>query len=188
MSVVKLNVIVIGIVLGISAIFSLCFMLPGTKTLAAKEKEIGGEIEQVKNKQAELGNVGELYTSIQEMDQQMQDFREKLPPDKAFGEFLRDVSENLKKEGIDDFVVQPQPPLRIDETQLPPTFEPAKGTVVLPVELQFETSFEKVFSFLSHMDALTRISNVESLSLINNESKPGQVRVEMMLQTYQHQQ
>lgn len=183
----RLNLIIIGVVIGLSAIFGFCFMLPGTKTLAAKEREVGCELDQVKNKQTELGNVGELYSSIQEMDQQMKDFREKLPPDKAFGEFLRDVSENLKKEGIDDFVVQPKPPLRIDETHLPPSFEPVKGTVVLPVGLQFETSFEKVFSFLMSMDDLTRISNVESLSLINDESRPGRVHVEMMLRTFQHQ-
>src|SRR5262245_50370743 len=161
MSPVKLNVIIISVVLGICAIFSFCFMLPGTKSLSAKEKEVSGEIEQVRNKQIELGNVSELYSSIQEMDQQMKDFREKLPPDKAFGEFLRDVSENLKKEGIDDFVVQPRQPLRIDETHLPPAFDAVKGTVILPVGLQFETSFEKVFSFLASMDELTRISNVE---------------------------
>ena len=59
--------------------------------------------------------------------------------------------------------------------------------MILPVDLQFETSFEKVFGFLMNMDDLTRISSVESLSLINNESKPGQVRVEMLLRTYQHQ-
>jgi Tfp pilus assembly protein PilO len=119
MNSVKLNVIIIGVVVGINFIFGFLFMLPGTKTLAAKEREVSCELDQVKSKQAELGNVSELYTSIQDMDVEMKDFREKLPPDKAFGDFLRDVSENLKKEGIDDFVVQPRPPLRIDETRLP---------------------------------------------------------------------
>ena len=186
MSAMRMNLVVIGVVLALSGTFALALMLPGTKKMSAKQAEVSDALKEVQNKQAELGNVSELYASIQAMDQQTKDYREKLPEDKAFGEFLRAVSANLKKEGIEDFVVQPHEPMSIDDTRLSPSYLSAKGTIVLPVSLQFETDLGKLFGFLSQMDKLTRLSTVENMTLLNNENKPGHVAVEMMVHTYQH--
>jgi Tfp pilus assembly protein PilO len=186
MSVLRLNAMVIGVVLALTGGFVIGLLLPGNRKLSARQAEVNSVLQDVKGKQEELGNVGDLYGSIQALDQQMKDYRQKIPADKAFGEFLRDVSGNLKKQGIEDFVVQPRAPLSIDSTNLPHVYQPAAGTVILPVSLQFESSMDKLFGFLASMDELKRISNVESMNLVNDESKPGHIVVEMMLHTYQH--
>ena len=60
----------------------------------------------------------------------------------------------------------------------------AEGTVILQVRVLFHSSFEEAFGFLSRMESLKRLCHVEKLELVNDESRPGYVRIEMELHAY----
>ncbi|MBN2560683.1 MAG: type 4a pilus biogenesis protein PilO [Phycisphaerae bacterium] len=186
MNFLKMNLIVVTIVVALTAGFVFGLLIPGSRDIEKVRGEVAEEVAAVRADQQRVGNVSELYASIMEMDERMRDFRKRLPADRQFGEFLNDLSENLKKSDINDYVVQPRRALRLDETRLPETLQLAKGTIILPVRLSFETSFTKLFEFLKNVEALPRLFHVEDVKVVNDEVQPGEVRVEILLHTYHY--
>lgn len=186
MSRMKLNVLAFGIVVVLTAGFAFGIALPGSKKLRAQRDQIASETVQVKAEQERLGNIGELYASIVELDKAMSHFRERLPQQQNFGEFLNSVSENLKAAGVEDFAVQPKPPVALEAARLPSSLAVAGGTLILPVRITFDGTLAQVVEFQRRMDELPRLSQVESLKIVNDEAHPGFVRVEMVLLTFCH--
>ena len=184
MSTMKLNLIIVGVVVTLTAGFAAGLLIPGVRDLDQARQEVADKLAVVQTEQQQVGNVSELYSSILQMDVQLTDFRKRLPEDRQFGEFLNDLSENLKRNQIDEYIVQPRPARPLDETKLPADRKLAKDTVILPVSVAFETSFTKLFEFLKSMEAMPRLYHVESLKVVNDEQRPGTVKVELGLQTY----
>lgn len=182
----KLNLIVICVVAGLTGLFVGALLLPGTKELNLRLDEAAQKMQEVRAAQEEVGDVGELYATIVELDKRMADYRQHLPMERQFGEFLRSLSENLRTAGIDQNVVQQRAEQRLDETKLPASLKPALGTGILPVQISFESSFSQLFDFLKSVESLPRLSHVESLQLTNDEHSPGRVRAEIVLHTYYH--
>jgi Tfp pilus assembly protein PilO len=180
----RLNLIVIAIVFVLTLAFGAGLLVPGLKDWDRTCKDVAGRIDSVRAEQQKVGNVSELYASVLRMDAQLADFRKRLPEDRQFGEFLNDLSENLKRNQIQEYVIQPRPAVQLDEARLPPDLKLAKGMVILPVSVSFESSFTRLHEFLRSMEALPRVSHVESLKVLNDEQQPGQVNVELVLQTY----
>ena len=183
---VKLNALAFGIVIVLTAGFALGFAMPGAKKLRERRDQIASETAQVKTEQERLGNIGELYASIVELDAAMSQFNERLPQQQNFGEFLNSVSENLKAAGVEDFAVQPKPPVALEAAKLPSSLAVAAGTMILPVRITFDGTLAQLVEFQRRMEELARLSQVESMKLANDESHPGHVRVEMLLLTFCH--
>lgn len=186
MNMLKLNVGVALLVVALTTAFVLALVRPGMKELKACQAEIADKQAAVCAEQERLGNIGGLFASVLQLDEAMRDFRVRLPEDRRFGEFLNDLSENLKKCGIDDYVVQPKPALLADEGKLPEALKVAAGTTILPVNISFRGTFVQLFDFLAGLESLSRLSHVEAIKVVNDEQHPGSVGVEMMLHTYQH--
>ncbi len=184
MSVLKLNLITIAVVVALTTAFTFGLVIPGLKELHWREAQFVGRLAKVQDDQRKVGEVSELYLAIVKNTEQMQDSRTRLPADRALGEFLYDLAENLKKHAIEDYVVLPRSARMVDPAKLPKLLKPAEGTTLLPVKVSFETSFMQLFDFLSGMESLSRLSHVESMKLLNNEQRPGSVQVEMLLHTY----
>jgi len=181
----KLNTIVAAIVLACTGAFVFGLLLPGYKELERRREEFLSRQDDIRQKQKTLGDVSELYEKILALDAQMDDFRRRLPADRRFGEFLNDIAENLRRVGVTDYAVQPQPACDVDCTRLPPDMQLDENIALLPVSVSFESDFEQVFHFLKRMEDLARLSHVETISLINNDQNPGHVRVELVLHAYQ---
>lgn len=184
MTAVRLNLVVVGTVVVVTAGFAVGLLIPGLRELDRARAEVTGKVSAVQAQQQQVGNVSELYGTIQEMDRQLADFRTRLPEDRQFGEFLNELSENLKRNQIEEYVVQPRLARFLDESKLPADLALAKGTIVLPVNVSFETSFTRLFDFLKGMQAVPRLHHVESMSVVNDEQQPGLIRVEIELLTY----
>jgi Tfp pilus assembly protein PilO len=184
MSIVKLNLIVVGIVVALTAGFAFGLLVPGLKRLDRVYQDMSQKAAAVEEEQKQAGNVSDVYASILRINEQMADFHKRLPQDRQFGEFLNELSDHLKKGDITEYSVQPRPARQVDQTKLPKELDLAKGTVILPVSLSFETSFTRLFEFLQSLQAIPRLFHVESMSVFNDETQPGRVRVEMVLQTY----
>ncbi len=184
--VTKLNIAAIAVVLGLTAAFSLGLLVPGLEKLKEARAEVAVEAQKVKADQQKVGDVSKLFASIMELDEQMQDFRNRLPADRDFGEFLRDLSNSLLETGVQNYAVQPRPPRDVDPTRLPPALVQTQGTTILPVSISFDSGFHAVFEFLTRIEEMPRLTHVETISLVNDERNPGNVKVEIMLHTYHH--
>ena len=184
MSILKLNLIVIAVVMVLTVGFVFVLLIPGLEDLRQRRKVLDQEIVRVQGKQQMVGNVSDLYASILEMDEEMSDFRKRLPAERRFGDFVNDVCENLMDRGINDYFPQQRPAKHLDGTRLPGFLKAARNTVILPVSLSFETDFNTLFEFLEGIDLLPRLSHVESMQVVNAETQPGRISVEMVLHTY----
>ncbi len=184
MSKLKLNLIAVGVVVLLTAGFAFGFVVPGVRKLRGQRDRVAAEAAQVRADQRQLGNVSELYESIVELDKTMGDFRARLPEQRSFGDFLNSVSDNLKQAHVEGFSVHPKPAVELDESRLPPPLAIAKGTILLPVRISFDGTLAQVVDFQRRMEALPRLSHVESMKLTNDEDRPGVVRVDLLLITY----
>lgn len=180
----KLNMIVVGVVVGVTGAFAAALFVPGTKALRQRREELAQRVTAVQEEQRQIGNIGELYAAIVEMDRKTQDFRTRLPAERQFGEFLKAVSDRLKEVGIEQSEVQQQAEQRLEDSKVPAELKLAKGTGILPVQVNFDSSFAELFDFLKSMEALPRLSHVESLLVKNDEARPGRVHAEIVLHTY----
>jgi len=183
-SVLKLNVVIVAIVLVATAAFTWGLLLPGLDELDRKQEEIKAELAKVGQVQQEVRDVGALYASIQSLNAETRTFRERLPDQRRFGEFLNDLSQCLEKSKVTDYAIQPMPTEKVAVEQLPDNLKSAVGTMILPVHISFHSSFERVFGFLVHLESLRRVFHIETLELSNDPSQPGRVKAEMILHTY----
>ena len=184
--VMRLNIAVIAVVLGLTSAFSFGLLMPGFAKLKEARAEVAVEADKTRTDQQMVGDVSKLFASIVKLDEEMSDFRKRLPADRDFGDFLRDLSNNLLETGVENYAVQPRPAREIEPSKLPPALALTQGTTILPVSISFESSFYKVFEFLAKIEEMPRITHLETISFINDEKSPGDVKVEIMLYTYHH--
>ena len=184
MRMVKRNLVSMAVVLVATAAFTWGLLLPGLGELRDRRGRISAGLDVIEQTQRSVGDVGSLYASIQSLNEEMQDFREQLPTDRRFGAFLNDLSGCLEQSKVTDYAIQPMPSKVVVPQELPEDLKLAEGTVILPVRVLFDSSFERVFSFLSRMESLKRLCHIESLELVNDESRPGHVKMEMELHAY----
>jgi len=184
MSAAKMNIAAAVIVVVLTAAFVLGLLTPGVKKLKEARASAAQEVERVKEKQAALGNISELYASTVELGSQLQGFRHRLPRDRQFGEFLSYLSDGFRKCKIINYVVEPRPSMTIVEEGVPDELKLAVGTTVLPVRIEFQTDFPAMVKFLDYLEKNRRLSHVESLKLINDEMKPGRIKADIVVHTY----
>lgn len=182
----RMNLTAAGIVVVLAATFSLGLLRPGVKKLEAARAEAAQQVERVKEKQSSLGQVGDLYASILELGRRMSNFRERLPSDRQFGEFLSYLSDAFRNCDIENYVVEPRPSLTIIDELLPEEMKLLNGTTILPVRIEFRTDFSSMVKFLNRLEKNSRLSHIESFKLTNDEASPGHVKADMVVHTYFH--
>jgi len=180
----KLNVATIAVVLVLSGAFLLGLLAPGLKELSAARAELTRKVDTVAAAQHQANNLTELYQSILELRERQKEHRRRLPADRQIGEFLKDLSENLKKCGIDDYTVQPRRPQILEPAALPAEQQLVAGTTVLRVGVSFVATFPQTFEFLRGMQQQPRLFHVEMLHLAGAADARGRLEVEMVLNTY----
>ncbi|MEK6644860.1 MAG: type 4a pilus biogenesis protein PilO [Planctomycetota bacterium] len=184
MTLKKLNLIVAGVAIGTTAVFVGALAIPGSKKLTAERTMLKEQLAAVQQEQQALGNVSEVYASLVEMNKKNRDFANKLPVERQFGEYLQSLSDTMNRSGIQEGSVQQKGELQIDETALPTHVKLIKGTGVLPVDVGFDSTFAQLFDFLKGVEALPRMSHVESLKITNDEQNPGRIHADLVLHTY----
>ncbi len=180
----RMNVGAVAVVLVLTGAFVFGLLMPGLKELNAARAELANKVSTVAAAQQNADDLTELYQSILQMRERARDQRRRLPVDRQIGEFLKDLSENLKKCGIDDYTVQPRRPQLLEAAGLPAELQLVDGTTVLRVGVSFVASFPQTFEFLRAMQEQPRLFHVESLNLAGGGAAPGRLEVEMVLNTY----
>lgn len=186
MSTAKMNLAVLSAVLVLTAGFVFGLLVPGYDRLKTRRAEIEVAAARVKSDQGHVGNIGNIYKSILELDRETSDYRERLPSERRFGEFLNILSDNLKEVRIDDYVVQLRNPRGLEPESLPPQLKLAAGTTILAVNVKFDTKFERLFEFLKVVEELPRVTQVEAMQLASVDEQSNEIHVELLLHTYFH--
>lgn len=184
----RANLMVMVAVLVLATGFAFGLLVPGTKDLKKRRAEIGARLDEVRTEQETLGNMTELSVAIVNLEKQMRDFREKLPEERQFGEFLAAVSRAFENAGVRDYRVEPMPEMGLDKSRLPKSLSAARDTCILPVEVAFTGRFAQMVDALSALERLKRIFHVESLEVRNDEASPGRVKVRCILHTYHREE
>ncbi len=184
MSLLKINLAVLLTVLASTTAFAFGLLLPGLDELHHKERQIESALVKVRAVQSAVGDVSELYSSILDLNEEMCNFRKKLPAEREFGEFLNALAQCLEESGIGDYNVQPRQAETLSAAALPERLMRAAGTTILPVSVSFEARFGDVFDFLGCIESLDRIVHLHSVELANSAENPGWIRADLVLQTY----
>jgi Tfp pilus assembly protein PilO len=180
----RVNILVVTLAVILSTAFAAGYLIPGMKKLSVCRAEILQRVQVVREEQRSVGNLSELYARNMEMNGRLCNYRHRLPKERQFGEFLKSLSDLLSEAGVTQSSVQQKPELRIDPHALPPHLESARGIGILPVQVNFTGNGEQVHGFFGAVESLPRIAHVESLKMVNDETSPGRVTVEMTIHTY----
>ena len=140
--------------------------------------------DQVEEEQRRIGSASETYSAILELERALRGFRERVPAERRFGEFLSTLSECLKSAGVDDYVVKPRPARRIDADRLPADLEQIRGATILPVHVAFGGRLAKCFEFVRQVESLTRTAVVESMTLRADQAESPELLMDVVIHTY----
>lgn len=184
MSEFRLNIIVVLVVAIITIAFAFGVMFPGFREYDRRAAEVAVLADRVEEEQRRIGSVGETYSAIMELERAMRGFRERVPGERRFGEFLSTLSECLKSAGVDDYVVKPGPARRIDANRLPADLEQIRGATILPVQVAFAGRLATCFDFVRHIESLTRTAVVESMTLRADLAESPELSMDVVIHTY----
>lgn len=132
------------------------------------------------------------YLSLEGLNQEVQrlrrgtrDFEDRVPTDHRLGDFLRDLAAVLQRSGMENHILQPRPVQAVLPQQLPAGCESQFAALrVQPVLVQCEGNFGGVCTSLRGLETLPRISRVASLKITADPSRPGRIKIEMLLDTF----
>ena len=184
MSEFRLNLIVVLMVALITIAFAFGVMFPGFREHDRRAAEVAVLAARVEEEQRRIGSVSETYTAILELERAMRGFRERVPAERRFGEFLSTLSECLKSAGVDDYVVKPTPARRIDADRLPADLQQIRGATILPVHVAFAGRLARCFEFVRRVESLTRTTGVESMTLRADKADSPELSMEVVIHTY----
>jgi len=181
---IKLNAVSVGLVLAATAVFVFCLLLPGSQGLRERQERLTAELSEVEQMRQDVGDVSRLYASIVSLNEEVSTFRRRLPVKRQLGDLLSDLSECLEAAAIKNLTIQPRKMMRVDGPQLPAELELAAGTVIVPVNVSFESEVSVAMSFLECLESLDRIVHVESAQWANSEQTPGWTSVDVVVHAY----
>lgn len=184
LSAVRSNIIVIATLAALAMGFTFGLMIPGFDHLDGLRTEAEQEAESLRTDQAQVGDVSSVYASIVDLDEELSDFRQRLPASRRLGSFLSRLSELFMDVGVSDYAIQPRPAMKLSAEALP---EPAKriaGTSILPVQISFDAEFKTVHELLERVEVMSRLVHVETMNLSTRDDGDRVVHVDLVLHTY----
>lgn len=184
MNEVKGNLITVGVVVLLWAGFALGVLLPGRRSLSEKQQRVEATAQRVRSEYSTVVDMSAVFAEILRLEQDNAHYRERIPSERRFGEFLNNLSQCLQTAGIADFVVEPRPEQLWTEQDLPDELKSARGMTLLRVRVTFQGKFDNLFDFLSAVEAIPRLSHVESMTVRNQEEQIGRIDAEIILRTY----
>lgn len=146
--------------------------LPAKRHLDALAGQIQSRTAEVEGKQNRARNLPLLALEVQELESRVRDYDRQFPRQADLGDFIKDITRVSQQLALRDFKYQPGAPKRGDTY-----FE-------LPIQMNFQGDFLNVYSFLSEVEHLQRLTRVRRLAIRTREIKNGLVEVEIGLNIY----
>lgn len=166
------NWIVLGILLAVVATFAGVAFYPQQRKLGHVRQEIVRADQQLVADRQAVACVPEMVQQVDELKRRFKNFDRRLPAQQELSEFLKEISTTVLAERLENQVIQPGNPTRGDLYNR------------LPILLQFEGGFQGLANFLSKLDQMERLTQIESIVVRPVKPESDRLKVEMKVNIY----
>ena|SRR5436190_1987491 len=146
--------------------------LPAKHRLDALHGQIESKTREVEDKQNKAQNLPLLALEVNELESRVRDYDRQFPRQADLGDFIRDITRVSQQLALRDFKYQPAAPKRGDAY-----FE-------LPIQMNFQGEFLNVYSFLTEVEHLARLTRIRKVAIKAKDFRTGLVEVEIGLNIY----
>jgi len=164
-----------GLTVGV-AVAALLFLfagyLPAKHRLDALHGQIQSKTREVEENQNKAQHLPLLALEVQELESRVLNYDRQFPRQADLGDFIKDMTRVSQQLALRDWKYQPAAPKRGDSY-----FE-------LPIQMNFQGEFLNVYSFLSEVEHLQRLTRIRKVAIKAKDSKTGLVEVEIGLNIY----
>ncbi len=185
MNLTKLNAIFVTAIVIAAGAFSIGLVFPGLKELEQERNRISEELSQAAGIQRQVGDISSLYQDLMDLREREKALWYEVPPEPRLGQLLNQLSKCVLATGVEKYDIQPDMPRDVDPARLPDQLRLASNLTVQPVVLKFEGKFGQFLQLLEEIKKLERLVRVDTMKILNNESKPGVLSIELVLHAYQ---
>jgi Tfp pilus assembly protein PilO len=161
----------IGVTLAI-IVFFLAGYRPAQRRLDDLQLQIQSKGREVDINQNKALNLPLLMMEVQQLDSQVRDYDRQFPRQANLGEFIGEITRVSQQLALRDWRYTPGLPRRGDAY-----FE-------LPVQMNFQGDFTNVYSFLTEVERLQRLTRIRKLAIRSKDNRTGMVEVEIVLHIY----
>lgn len=165
------NIAGLAAAVALVAVATLLVYRPQSRKLDEIRQNVASAQESLMADTRRASIVPELVRQIDEMKKRYSGFERKLPPNQDLGEFLAQITNDLKEEALSDAEIEPKSPLKGELYQ------------TLPILMRCEGSYLSVASFLQRLDKMQRLARVHTLRILPGQ-KGSSFQVEMLLNIY----
>ena len=159
--------------LGLAALlFLFAGYLPAKHRLDALHGQIQSKTRDVEDNQNKAQHLPLLAMEVKDLESQVLNYDRQFPKQADLGEFIKDMTRVSQQLALRDWRYQPGAPKHGDAY-----FE-------LPIVMNFQGEFLNVFSFLSEVEHLSRLTRIRRLAIKGKDFKTGLVEVEIGLNIY----
>jgi Tfp pilus assembly protein PilO len=153
-------------------LFAFAGYLPAKHKLDALHGQIQSKTRDLEASQNKARNLPLLALEVKDLESRVRDYDRQFPKQADLGDFIKEITRVSEQLTLRDWKLAPLPPRRGDAY-----FE-------LPIQMNFQGEFLNVFSFLTEVEHLQRLTRVRKLSIKNKDAKTGMVEVEIGLNIY----
>lgn len=110
---------------------------------------------------ASLETLPQVSREVEMLKQQIGDFDAKIPLGRAHGEFMQNLASVMKKQGLEELVVQPGVEVQVGEL------------VKIPVYIRCQGKLMHIFNFFKALEGLQRVIRIEEVSMTGSDKFDG---------------
>jgi Tfp pilus assembly protein PilO len=165
----------LGLSIGLAVsvlLFLFAGFLPARRRLEALQGQIQSKTREVEENQNKARNLPLLALEVQELETRVRDYDRQFPKQADLGDFIKDITRVSQQLALRDWKYQPLAPRR------------GESYFELPIQMNFQGEFLNVFSFLTEVEHLSRLTRVRKLAIKSKDIKTGLVEVEIGLNIY----
>src|SRR5258706_3899941 len=161
----------LGVALG-AVIFLFAGYLPAKHRLDALHMQIQSTTREVEEKQNKAQHLPLLALEVQELESRVRDYDRQVPKQDDLGDFIKDITRVSRQLALRDWKYAPVVPKRGD------------GYFELPIQMNFVGEFVNVYSFLTEVEHLQRLTRVRRVAIKTKDFKSGVGEGEIGLNIY----
>lgn len=145
---------------------------PANAALATQKAQIQKDMAKLAELEREKANAENLDAQIQEMEEAIHFFENKLPHKSQIHQVLSQVSEIINRHGLKP---------KTNKTQKPTV---SAGYIELPIQMELEGSFNSFYAFLLEMEKLDRITKVRQFKIKSDKDESGNIVAELTVSIF----
>ena len=164
------QLLVVGILVFIAALFLLAFYLPNTAELRQMKATLMKDREELTQRQKTAQTLPQLASEVRALRERVSDLDTQLPADQQLDQFLKSLTVHMAAESLELLAVKPE------------AIQKGEALDQLPIHVGFRGSFTGTCRFLRRLESMPRIARVDQLQLaVSDGTGSGQLSGTMRL-------